>query len=223
MTYGREMEQARTAGVDGCPAGWLVATRSTVRVVPSVADVLELAEVIGIDMPIGLPAAPPRAADQAARRFVSPRGASVFPTLPRVLVGIDDYHEANRTSRALFGAGISKQAFMLRRHLLEVDAVMSSDMESRLVEVHPECSFRLLAGTPLTSKHTSGGLEARRSLVERHLGPLPPCPRGAREHDLLDAFAALVSAERFAAGEHLTLPAETIERDARGLLMRIVV
>src|SRR5713226_195819 len=52
------------AGVDGCPAGWLVAfARSTgrevrLRIVPRFADVLdapEKAAVIAIDIPIGLP------------------------------------------------------------------------------------------------------------------------------------------------------------------------
>lgn len=211
------------AGVDGCPAGWIVVTRQAVHVVSRVADALELADVVGIDMPIGLPDGSSRAADRAARSFVSPRGSSVFPTLPRPLVALGDYHEANQRSRALFGKGISKQAFMLRRHLVELDELMTPELEDRLVEVHPECSFRLLAGHPLPSKHTTEGVRIRTALAERLVGELPPVPRGARVHDLLDAIAVLFTAERFGRGEHLTLPAGPVERDGRGLQMRIVV
>jgi predicted RNase H-like nuclease len=57
-------------------------------------------------------------------------------------------------------------------------------------------------------------------LVTAHFGELPPVPRGAGEDDLLDAFAALWSAERITRGEHKVLGDG--HTDVTGLPMRIV-
>ena len=52
-------------------------------------------------------------------------------------------------------------------------------------------------------------------------------PRGARVDDVLDAFAVLWSAERFARGEHVVLGRDAqqglVMHDERGLPMRIVM
>jgi predicted RNase H-like nuclease len=212
----------RCAGIDGCPRGWIVASDDGVDVVASLSGLIDRFDVIGIDMPIGLPDSGPRAADVAARQLLSPRSSTVFPALLRPLIDVVDYDEANARSRAIHGKGLSKQAFMLRARTVEVDALVDPSLEHRIVEVHPECSFRLMAGQTIPSKHTPEGLAERRALVTAHVGPLPPCPAGARDDDLLDAHAALWSARRFAAGRHVTLPDELVERDARGLVMRIV-
>jgi len=46
-------------------------------------DMVEDAEAVGVDIPIGLPSKGVRAADAAARAFVGPRRSSVFPTPSR--------------------------------------------------------------------------------------------------------------------------------------------
>ena len=97
----------------------------------------------------------------------------------------------------------------------------TSSPQDRLVEVHPECSFRLMAGRPLPPKHSEVGYQERRRLLAPHFGPLVEArPAGAGRDDVLDALAVLWSTERFALGCHITHGDG--EPDARGLPMRIV-
>ena len=217
----------RCTGVDGCPAGWIVATRDRVEVVPTFDRALVHRGIVGVDMPIGLPTRGRRDADRAARALIGARRSSVFPTPQRDLLefagtaGRDGHAIANAATRARHGHGLSVQAFNLLRHIAEVDAALSPELAQRIIEVHPECSFRRLVGGELPTKHSVEGRSARRTALEPVFGALPAPPRGATEIDLLDAYAVLWSAERFAAGRHETLGDG--ERDARGLIMRIVV
>jgi predicted RNase H-like nuclease len=218
------------AGVDGCPRGWVVAARSgdriEVRVVADLEQTMDDVERVGIDMPIGLPATPGRAADRDARVLLGARRSSVFPAPARPLLGCASHDLANALSRSLFGVGMSVQTFHLLDKIRAVDAIVRDldpdDRDVRLAEVHPECSFLLASGTPLASKHTPGGIARRREIVESVIGEVPPVPRGARIDDVLDACAALWSTERFARGEHITIPDTVVERDEYGTLMRIV-
>jgi predicted RNase H-like nuclease len=213
------------AGVDGCPGGWIVVTRERAEVVPAFSRLPEGIDVIGVDMPIGLPSRGRRVADHAARALVGARRSSVFPTPHRDLLEFaadrDTYAAANAASKSRHGKGLSRQAFNLLSRIAEVDEAITPRCEHRLIEVHPECSFRLLAHAEMPSKHTAEGRSRRRALIEATFGPPPRPPRGATEIDLLDAYAVLWSVERFAAGEHDTLGDHA--RDERGLIMRIVV
>jgi predicted RNase H-like nuclease len=222
----RDVERVHNcAGVDGCPAGWIVVTRDRVDVVPTFAQLPEGPDVIGVDMPIGLPSRGRRVADGAARKFIGARRSSVFPTPHRDLLEFANdphaYAAANAASKARHGTGLSRQAFNLLSRIAEVDEAVTPEREHGLIEVHPECSFRLLAREELPSKHTSAGRARRRALVQSEFGAIPTPPRGATEVDLLDAYAVLWSTERFSRAEHETLGDHA--RDARGLVMRIVV
>jgi predicted RNase H-like nuclease len=99
-------------------------------------------EVIGVDMPIGLAETGPRACDLLARECVGVRRSSVFITPPADVVEIADYATANAHARAKHGVGLSRQAHALRVKILEVAAVAERD--ARVIEVHPEVSFRAL-------------------------------------------------------------------------------
>jgi predicted RNase H-like nuclease len=219
------------AGVDGCPQGWVVATRNLggvdVRVVGDLTSTVADVSHVGIDMPIGLPRSPGRSADRAARDLLGPRRSSVFPAPARPLLQSDSHVEANTLSRALFGVGMSVQTFHLLSKIRAIDVLARgldlSDRDSRIAEVHPECSFLVASGSPLASKHSANGIASRRAVVELLFGEVPPVPRGARLDDVLDACAALWSTERFARDQHLTIPDDRIERDEYGTLMRIVV
>ena len=89
------------AGIDGCPGGWFVATRppgsSEVRcfLAPDIGGVingLEGIDVIGVDMPVGIPDRDMRECDQLARKRLSPyRTSSVFSSPIRPVLGIGDY------------------------------------------------------------------------------------------------------------------------------------
>jgi predicted RNase H-like nuclease len=167
------------------------------------------AAAYGVDMPIGLPSRATRPADEAARSFVGPRWQSVFFAPPRPVLGLP-YEEAVRRCARLGAPGVSKQAFALSRKILEVDALAPT--EPRMVEVHPEVSFRELAAAPLPSKHTWTGFARRRSALARAGIDLPDDLPGAPLLDVLDAAAAAWSAARYARGEALPLPEGATER-----------
>ena len=173
-------------------------------------------------MPIGLPDKWWRAADAEARRFLGGRRAStVFPTPPRPLLQQTDHGAASALSRRLFGRGLPRQSFHLLPRLRELDEMARTQGEDRLLEVHPECSFKALAGTALPSKHTLEGRLVREALLRPLFGDLIDVRlRDAGPDDVLDAFAVLWSVERFLRSEHIEHGDGA--RDRYGLPMRIV-
>jgi predicted RNase H-like nuclease len=165
------------------------------------------AEVIAIDMPIGLPDTV-RDCDLAARAFVGPRRSSVFMTPPADVLYADSYAEANRISREKYGNGISRQAYGLAANVRVVNDLAEQD--PRLIEVHPEVSFRALLGKELAfSKSTWNGQAIRRRALAdagirlpellEEAGSVPPA-------DVLDAAVAAWTARRYASGEARSLP-----------------
>lgn len=222
----------RIAGVDGCPDGaWIAVTRDDAaidaRIVRSEEELLALfaqCAVVAIDIPIGLTDSGPRPCDHHARRFLGRRASSVFPAPIRSLLGLHDYPEANRISREIQRKGISKQAWAIVPKIAQIDRVLQRhhELRSRVYEVHPEVSFAMWnGGAPITAtKHTKEGLAARRALALAHFGDVPPTPRGASENDLLDAMAALWTAERIQSDRAQSLGDAHV--DVTGLPMRIV-
>lgn len=178
-------------------------------------------------MPIGLSDRDPRRADLDARRTISPRGCTIFPTPVRACLDAENYADACARSFEITGKKISVQAWHILAKIREVDAAITPSDERRVIEVHPECSFALMnGGPPLASKHTSAGLEQRAACIDAALD-VPDLasqrpPAGATRDDVLDAYAVLWTAERFTAGTHRELPDDAEQRDGRGLLMRIV-
>jgi predicted RNase H-like nuclease len=206
----------RVAGVDLANRGLAVVILEDDRVVEafrceSFADALLVeAAVIGVDIPIGIPDAGVRGADVAARRFVGPRASSVFTTPIRAALEAATYADARGVATALTGKSLSAQSYALGRRILELDAYAHDD--ERVIEVHPEVSFRELARRPLLSKHRSDGLVERRALlVEAGIDVPAAVPRIA-EPDLLDATVVAWSARRYALGEALPLPSGHGER-----------
>jgi predicted RNase H-like nuclease len=205
----------QVVGADVWGRGWIaVAVRNGDLVSVRSFDVLddlvaacELAAVIGVDIPIGLPDPPPRRADIEARSAVGPRGSSVFPALPGPLLEKDDYADALAECRRRYGFGISKQAFNLGRRIRE--AAQCED--PRLHEVHPEVAFAAMAGRHLQhSKRTWNGQMERRGLLASEGLVLPEVLDGRAgsvpPDDILDAAAVAWSAHRIARGEAQTLP-----------------
>ena len=156
-------------GVDGCKRGWVFvrlengAFAGAVIYEDFAAGVAESgdAEVIGVDIPIGYPAPPAleRTVDGAARGMVSPLTSTVFPAPHPGVFGAPDWKNAHALSCELTGKGLSKQSFNLVPKILEVNDIARRD--KRVYEVHPEVSFRALAGHPLASKKNwrLGGLQ----------------------------------------------------------------
>ena len=194
------------------------------RVESSIRRVIETFSVVGIDMPIGLPAHVSRHSDGEARKYLGARHSTIFPTPVRACLSASNHRNACALSMAACGKAISVQAWNLVGKIREVDMYVALALEDRVCEVHPECSLAAMNGhQPLTSKHCPEGLIQRTGLITQHFGTVPPTPRGARPDDVLDAYAVLWSVERFAAERHFTFPSVGEQRDERGLLMRIVV
>jgi predicted RNase H-like nuclease len=162
------------------------------------------ARVIAVDIPIGIPEHDARPADEAARSFVGPRASSVFTTPVRRVLEAATYAEARGVATELTGKSISAQTYALRRRILEVDDYAQRD--DRVIEVHPEVSFRELARGPLQSKHKAHGLIERRRLLEEAGLQLPESVARVAEPDLLDATVAAWTARRYAFGEAVPLP-----------------
>jgi predicted RNase H-like nuclease len=200
----------RVAGVDLAGGALAVVVLEDGRVVDAFrcetfAEALLVdAEVVAVDIPIGIPDEGVRPADEAARRFVGPRASSVFTTPVRRVLEAATYAEARRVATELAGKSISAQSYALRRRILEVDEYAHED--ERVIEVHPEVSFRELARRPLLSKHRSDGLAERRALLEEAGIEVPASVPRIAEPDLLDATVSAWTATRYARGEAVPLP-----------------
>lgn len=206
-------------GVDACKAGWVgvillpdstatVHVAATIRDLVHATDVDAWAEVVAIDIPIGLPDAEQRAADRLARRRAGPRSSSVFTTATRAALQSATHAEAVQVNRELAGSGLSIQAYGLGPKILEVDAWVRTAGRT-VIEVHPEVSFAELNGGHLgAAKSTAEGLEQRRSALLAQGIALPDPlhrPRVGAD-DVLDAAAAAWTARRYAAGDAVSLP-----------------
>lgn len=208
-------------GVDGCRGGWVGALVEDGRVswlrLPDIDAALSLdVAVVGVDMPIGLPETGRRECDLLAKRALGRAHPRVFLTPPRGVLAAGSYAEAGPIHRRLAGGlGMSVQTWGLVEKIREVDARAE---DPRLVEVHPELSFALLAGRVLTSKHTGAGREERHIALRTWLPDLEEAPPA---EDGLDALAAAWSAARWLAGTAHVRPDDP-PTDARGRPMRIV-
>ncbi|MDH3305903.1 MAG: DUF429 domain-containing protein [Acidimicrobiia bacterium] len=213
------MRSETVIGIDGWKGGWVAVVLDGGRFeaafcVPDIASLdAHYGDVaaVGIDMPIGFPTDGPRRSDVEARKFVGPRGSSVFTTLPEAAYRAGSYGAATEITQRLWGKGISQQSYALRTRVLEIDSAISA---IGIHEIHPEVSFRAMAGQPLAwSKKTWNGQQQRTDLLEQegivlptHLGEAGTVP----VDDILDAAACAWSADRIRRGEASTLPADPL-------------
>jgi len=220
-------------GIDGCRGGWIavvwrdadldVRRWSSIRELDEVTD----AEVVAIDIPLGLSDNGERLAEVLARRRLPGRASTIFNAPARAcLAAADDYARANELSRAHGGKGLSRQSFALLAKIRDVDEYWRS-APCPMYEVHPELSFaRLNARTPLASKKSAEGSLARRELLRAQginlddfLTRRAP---GVAADDVLDAGVCAWTARRIAADDVERLP-DTGVRDATGREMAIRV
>ena len=206
-------------GVDAHRKGWVAIILDSSGFVEAhtfarfddLADGLFAAEVIAVDIPIGISDEYPRQADIAAREFVGRRRSSVFLTPPMPVLQASDYTAARRTAREQFDIGVSAQAYALAPKILEVDAVTKTD--SRIIEIHPEVCFTAMGDKEVESpKTTWAGMKTRERLLERN-GISIPNDLGdagvAKPDDVLDAAAAAWTARRYVQGTANSLPSDS--------------
>lgn len=225
----------RIAGVDGCKSGWIVVEATLNlnglkwKIAPQWNAIASFAEVIAVDMPVGVSRDGVRQCEVEARNKLSPCGSRVFKTLPRGALRFhqEDWAVANQWSKSSGFGGISKQIWNIRPKILEIDKSITRSEQDRVHEAHPELAFaRLNDGAPLASKHTAEGLAVRRRLLgaagfdtlDKWLGELRGT--GAKADDLLDACVLVLTARHIARGTAIRLPLRT-QRDERGLRMSI--
>lgn len=209
-------------GIDGCPGGWvgaLVAGRTLTWYAGTLAELLALpAEVVAIDIPLGLPSgAARRPCDLAAAARLGAQRSSVFPAPPRVVLDAGDHAEASVLSRAAGSVGVSLQTWNIVPKIREADGLR----DPRLLEVHPELSFRALTGRVLPRKKLPAGRAERLAALRGWLPVDLPSPRPGRAapDDCLDALVCAWTAGRWLRGEAEVLGGEL---DAIGQVMRIV-
>jgi predicted RNase H-like nuclease len=206
------------AGADVWKRRWVVVVLDSGRfhlafVAASIEEaVAELTDAVavGVDMPIGLPAAGTRRpADLEAWAFVGARRNSVFFTPSAELMEKETAAEANGLAKSEGWPGLAAQAFALKKQILAVQPLAAAD--ERIWEVHPEVSFAEAHGRPLEwPKTTWNGVALRRGILEDHGIVLPADlgPGGAADvADVMDASIAAWSATRIAEGRSLSFPA----------------
>ena len=196
-------------GADGCRGGWVVAVddgsgETALLVVPDIPALLALgAAVVGIDIPLGLPAEGPRACDVAARARLGPRRSSVFPAPVRSVLGAAGHREAVVRSVAASGRGLSVQAWNLVPKIADADRHVPPG--APVHEVHPELSFATMGGAPQGAPKRDRTGRADRLALLRVPFPdvddrLATRPGGCAPDDVLDALAVLWTVRRIAAG-----------------------
>ncbi len=207
----------RVLGVDSAgPLGWVGVVIDDGGFVDAscgaLAELVEWAEpvrVVGVDIPIGLVPGGGRKADPAARAFLKGNASSVFAAPPLEVVDMDDYAAANALLGRMGAAKMSRQAWALLPKIRETALVAEAD--DRVVEVHPETSFRAMAGDALRWRKKSwNGLHERRRLLAAEGIEVPESIEGVGAvpaDDLLDAAAAAWSARRILRGDAVSLPA----------------
>jgi predicted RNase H-like nuclease len=222
------------AGKVGSRSGWVVVL-VTVSIVVSVefhSDlevVIDRAELLAVDIPIGLPgdegvvgaiSGVGRRADEVCRRLLGPRASSVFPAPPFAALAASSYQQARAISPSL-----TAQSFSLGTRIVEIRE-LASRLGQSVVEFHPELTFRMLAGAPLQhSKRSWNGQQERRQLLAqigvRIADVLPAAVGGACPDDVLDAAAGAVTAAAIASGRCRALGWDGNQqptRDTRGLI-----
>lgn len=215
----------RVLGVDAAGRhGWvgvvLDAGRFAGAATGTLSELVRWAEpfaAVGVDIPIGHSPAGVRACDVAARRYVGPRSSSVFAAPPADALDADTYAGANALLAARNAPLVSRQAWALVPKIREAAAVAADD--GRVVEVHPEVSFRELAGVPVAwTKKSWNGLALRRRLLDDagiFIPDLLPEAGAVAVDDVVDAAAVAWSAARVAAGTARSLPDPPERHDGR--------
>jgi predicted RNase H-like nuclease len=178
----RQSDTGYRIGVDGCKAGWFYVAAlgesyefGIVNTLAQLFDTYETIMEVIVDIPIGLfdNGTSPRACDIEARKYLSPRGSTVFPAPLRPCLSAEGYAEACTISKSLSGKSVSKQAYNIFNKIDEIDSLLRSDNKYRLTikEAHPELGFCFLNnGRPLlTKKKDADGLSERLNLLTERL------------------------------------------------------
>lgn len=234
------MPMCTLVGVDGCKGKWLAVAHDksgnvSASLHASPENLLESfsnAEVIAVDVPIGLTETGRRKCDEEARYLLGwPRRNSVFPAPIRPVLQAKNRVDASEIGKKIDGRGVGCQAWGIFSYVKRWDDALRNDREtrSRVYEVHPEvCFYGMNNSCSMQhSKKKQTGSEERRKLLVLEFGESVIMKaldnlegKDFALDDLYDAFAALWSARRIASKNAKCLPAVP-PCDEKGLLMAI--
>ena len=217
------------AGVDGCRGGWVCVderdgelTGRIFSTFKELLDTLRTASIVAVDIPIGLPEQGKRDCDMAVRFHLGrPRASSVFPTPVLGILHEEKYSVANLKHRDIDGRGLSRQAFAILPKIRDVNLLLQPNpsLQTRVREIHPEVCFAVWNwGVSMRHRKASpeGRAERERLIDAEWSGQRAAILdrlQGAYEYDdLNDAFAALWTARRIAAGTARVLGSRPIDK-----------
>jgi len=232
----------KTAGIDGCPAGWMAIDFDesnprywVIRETDELDDVFGEYDRIFIDIPIGVNDVEyVRECDEILRRELGPDyKASVFNPPIRSALYAPTYAEACMQSYSANEKKVSIQAWNITPKIREVDQLLQKNEEYRdkIFESHPELLFKRLngGGSILQKKQTTKGLKHRLELIKKQKPVATDFYRNIKEEfrrnevaedDIVDAMVLAFFADKSVNDEIKKLP-EDPEKDSEGLPMAI--
>ncbi|RMD96003.1 MAG: DUF429 domain-containing protein [Bacteroidetes bacterium] len=204
-------------GLDGCSGGWVASLYdahtndiqlSFFEKLKAGKDLYSAAETVWIDMPIGLSGdGITRTIDYTMRIHLRWRKSSVFFPPSYEALSKSVYEEANRINKLIYGKGLSKQAWNLRKKILELFDFLQTNpiLLEKFKESHPELVFQSEwpREYPLSSKNLHLGYVQRIQVIGKYIPDIQEkVEKFCREypttilkkHDVLDAVILSVKA-----------------------------
>jgi predicted RNase H-like nuclease len=230
----------KTAGIDGCRAGWILTTFDEkpsyhiLRTDQELIEALDSYDRIFIDMPIGLEDdVYTRECDRLLReKLGSEYSSSVFSPPIRPALHAPSYVEANMESFEYTEKKLTVQAWNITPKIRTLDALLIEKpaLREKVLESHPELLFmKLNGGMIYQKKNTKKGLRHRLDLVSRHKPIAADFFRDIKEEyrrneveedDIVDSMALALAANQSVEKGIKTLP-EKPPLDSEGLKMAI--
>ena len=230
----------KTAGIDGCKAGWILITfsdnpsYSVLRTNEDLEKAFENFDRIFIDMPIGLEdEIYTRECDELLRKKLGAEYASsVFSPPIRPALHAPSYVEANMQSYEYTEKKLTLQSWNITPKIRLLDDMLQTkpELQEKVFESHPELLFmKLNGGMIYQKKNTKKGLRHRLSLIVAQEEIADDFFRDIKEEfrrnevgedDIVDAMALALGAKESAESGIKTLP-EQPERDSMGLVKAI--
>ena len=230
----------KTAGIDGCKAGWILITfdenplYKVLRNDEELKNAFEKYDRVFVDMPIGLEDENyTRECDRLLREKLGPEYASsVFSPPIRPALHAPSYVEANMQSYEYTEKKLTVQAWNITPKIKTIDSflIQKPEFKEVVLESHPELLFRNLNGGMIyQKKNTKKGLRHRLDLVSNHEEIAADFFREIKEEfrrnevaedDIVDAMALALAAKKSVQKGVKTIP-ENPPEDSEGLPMAI--
>lgn len=231
----------KTAGIDGCKAGWILitfdsdnASYEVLRTDEDLEGAFHRFDRVFIDMPIGLEDENyTRECDALLRKELGAEYASsVFSPPIRPALNAPSYVEANMQSYEFTEKKLTLQAWNITPKIKTIDQFLTDqpELQDVVFESHPELIFKNLNGGMIyQKKNTKKGLRHRLSLVSDREEIAKDFFRDIKEEfrrneveedDIVDSMALALAAKQSEKKGLKTLP-ENPKKDSKGLVKAI--